>query len=269
MTADWKQRIFEYCKEYNIPIEYLADTLYEPKVVPMIRGKGFEYSVISRLRSILPSNEWIITKATAGEEAFHDTDVKVVHKRTGRLIRLECKLAGKQGYRLHADGHSEIRVKCMRSRTLGDAKVKELAPKLGVDEKALSAHRDQYVAADFDIVVTSIGNTFYRTDKNTHLYIWKPNTTEQKFLTELGAPPSDSLKDFAFNSMYIAKTKDLIAQPSTGIICTRKKCSNKASCGFIPNYPIIRFNAVTNKPTNGWIPIEESASFFKTFVTSS
>jgi hypothetical protein len=265
MTDNWQKRIEEYCKEFTIPIQHLADILNEPKVVPMIRGKGFEYSVMIKLSDLLPSNEWIITKATAGEEAFHDTDVRVVHKRTGKPIRLECKLAGKQGYRLYPDGHSEIRVKCMRSRTLGDVKVKELAPKLGVDENALSSHRDQYVSADFDIVVTTIGNAFYRTDKKSHLYVWKPNSTEEKFLIELGAP-SKSLKDFAFNSIYIAKTKDLIADPSTGIICTRKKCSHKNNCGFIPNYPIIKFDATTHQPINRWEKIDQAQAVFKSII---
>lgn len=267
MTADWTARIIEYCQEYSIPVEYLADTLYEPKVVPMIRGKAFEYSVIKRLQAILPSNEWIVSKATAGEEAFyHDTDVRVFHKRTGRTLRLECKLSKKEGYRLYPDGHQEIKVKCMRSRTLGDSKVKELAPKLGVDEKALGAHRDQYVAADFDIVVTSIGNAFYRTDSKTHLYIWKPNKSEQDFLAKLGATDPDSQKEFAFNTMFIAKTKDLIASSSTGVTCSRKQCSNKTDCGFIPNYPTIRFDSESVQPLSPWSPIEQAQVVFKSIV---
>jgi len=267
MTTNWTDEVIEYCQEYSIPIEYLADTLYEPKVVPMIRGKAFEYSVIKRLQAILPSNEWIVSKATAGEEAFyHDTDVRVFHKRTGRTLRLECKLSKKEGYHLFPDGHSEIKVKCMRSRTLGDAKVKELAPKLGVDEKALGAHRDQYVAADFDIVVTSIGNAFYRTDSKSHLYVWKPKNTGQEFLVKLGATVPDSQKDFAFNTMLIAKTRDLIASSSTGVTCTRKQCSNKANCGFIPNYPIIRFEPTSIQPSNPWVSIDHAQTVFKSIV---
>src|SRR4030042_7044713 len=98
MTDSWTDKIIEYCQEYSIPIEYLADTLYEPKVVPMIRGKAFEFSVIKQLQAILPTNEWIVSKATAGEEAsYHDTDVRVFHKRTGKIVRLECKLSKKEG----------------------------------------------------------------------------------------------------------------------------------------------------------------------------
>lgn len=269
MNNNWKQKIEAYCVKYNIPILYLAETLCEPKVVPMIRGKAFEYSVMTILNHVLPSNEWKVSKATPTEElAYHDTDIRIFHKRTGKVLRIECKLAKKEGYRLYKDGHSEIRVKCMRSRTLGDAKVKELAPKLGVNVDVLRIHNDQYLPADFDIVITSIGNAFYRTDRKSGFYEWKPTKIEEEFLLKLAPSTDANLKDFAFNKVYVARTVDLAAKPNSGVVCSRDKCKNKNGCGFIPNYPIIRFDAVTNKPTNGWIPIEESALFFKTFVTS-
>lgn len=268
MNNDWQQRVKEYCEKYNIPILYLAATLYEPKVVPMIRGKGFEFSVMMVLQQILPKNEWKVSKATMNEEiSFHDTDIRVFHKRTGKVVRVECKLAKKEGHRLYADGHSEIRVKCMRSRTLGAAKVKELAPKLGVDEQALLIHNDQYLPADFDIVVTSIGNAFYRTDRKAGLFEWRPKKTEEEFLLKLKPSSKETLKDFAFGRMYVAKTEDLAARPNTGVVCTRGKCKNRTNCGFIPNYPVIRFDAKTSKPINGWVPIEESPSLFKSFIT--
>lgn len=267
MSPSWIDRVIEYCEEYSVPLEYLADTLYEPKVVPMIRGKAFEYSVMTRLQTILPTNEWKVSKATAGDEAYyHDTDVRIFHKRTGRTIRLECKLAKKEGYRRFPDGHSDIKVKCMRSRTLGDAKVKELAPKLGVEEAALGAHRDQYVAADFDIVVTSIGNAFYRTDGVSHMYVWRPTRREEEFLASLGYSAPGSQKAFAFDLMFMAKTKDLVASPTTGVTCSRKACSNPTDCGFIPNYPIVRFEAYAREPSDPWISIEKSHAFFKSIV---
>ncbi len=269
MSTDWQQKVEEFCQKYNIPILYLAETLYEPKVVPMIRGKGFEYHVMMALEGLLPKNEWKVSKAIIHEEAgFHDTDIRVLHKRTGRTLRIECKLAKKEGYRLYPDGHSEIRVKCMRSRTLGQAKVKELAPKLGVAEKVLSIHNDQYLSADFDVVITSIGNAFYRTDMKTGMFEWRPRKVEEEFLQKLGAEAKESLKDFAFCRIYVAKTRDLAATPDTGVICTRGMCKSKTSCGFVPNYPIIRFDARTAKPVNGWVSIEECASVFKSLVLS-
>jgi len=269
MSDDWQQKLKEYCEKYNLPISYLAETLYEPKVVPMIRGKCFEFSVMIFLQQFLPKNEWVINKAIMSEEiSFHDTDIRVFHKRTGKVIRVECKLAKKEGYRLYADGHSEIRVKCMRSRTLGAAKVKELAPKLGVNEQVLLTHNDQYLPADFDVVVTSIGNAFYRTDRNTGLYEWRPKKTEEEFLLKLKPSSNESLKDFAFRRIYVVRTADLAAMPNTGVVCSRGRCKNRTNCGFIPNYPVIHFDSKTNKPTNGWVTIEESPSLFKRFIIS-
>jgi len=266
MVENWKEKVKKYCEKYNIPILYLAETLYEPKVVPMIRGKAFEFSVMMVLQKILPQKDWEVKKEVMNAQlGFHDVDVMVVHKPTKKAIHVECKLAKKGGYRLFPDGHSEIRVKCMRSRTLGSSKVKELAPKLGVSEKSLAVHNDQYLPADFDIVVSSIGNAFYTTDKKTGLFEWKPTKEGEKFLYKTGAPTGENLKDFAFGALYVAKSSDLQIS-NNGINCTRAKCKNKKACGFIPNYPIIFFDKNTNQPKAGWVPIEKSLALFKDFV---
>lgn len=268
MSNNWQKDIEKFCDGYNLPIAHIADTLYEPKVVPMIRGKAFEYSVIIFLQGILPENEWRISKATIKEEAgFHDTDVRVLHKRTGLPLRVECKLAKKEGYRLRGDGHSEIIVKCMRSRTLGITKAQQVAPKLGVESTVLLIHNDQYLTADFDVVVTSIGNAFYRSNENTGLTEWAPNDVEIEFLYKLGASHDDDLKSFAFNKMYIARSRDIAARSENGVICSRRKCINKDDCGFIPNYPIIVFDNETFRPTNGWVSIEECSTLFKDFIS--
>ena len=155
----------------------------------------------------------------------------------------------------------------MRSRTLGIAKVRELVPKVGVSEESLSVHNDQYVSADFGIVVTTIGNAFYRTDKKTGLYEWKPTDKEEEFLQKLNASSHDHLKDFAFRSIYVARTQDLAARPDTGVICTRKKCADKANCGFIPNYPVIHFDAKTNNPLEPWVAVEGCVDTFRRSIS--
>lgn len=266
MNKGWQQKVEEYCEKYNIPIFYIAETMYEPKVVPMIRGKAFEFSVMMALQETLPENEWEVNKPIMNAQiGFQDVDVRVFHKLTKRVVRVECKLAKKGGYRLFPDGHSEIRVKCMRSRTLGPAKVKELAPKLGIDKKILAIHNDQYLPVDFDMVVSSIGNAFYRTDSKTGLFEWRPTKTEEEFLQKLNLG-EENLKDFAFRKMYVAKTEDLAVGHTSRVVCTRRNCKNKTSCGFIPNYPIILFNSKTNKPANGWVSVKESLDLFKHFV---
>ena len=266
MEKSWEEKVKDYCEKYNIPVLYLAETLYEPKVVPMIRGKAFEILVMMALREVLPKDKWQVDKPMMNAQiGFHDIDVRVLHKPTGKVIRVECKLAKKGGYRLFADGHNEIRVKCMRSRTLGPAKVKGLAPKFGISEKVLAIHNDQYLPADFDIVISSIGNAFYTTDKKTGYFEWNPSQEGKDFLYKIGAKEKSGLQDFAFKTLYVAKTSDLKIG-NNGVICTRAKCKNKKACGFIPNYPVINLNKKTNKSTNGWVPIEKSLSLFEDFV---
>lgn len=266
MSKSWKEKVKEYCEKYNIPILYLAETLYEPKVVPMIRGKAFEFSVMMALQEILPKDEWQVDKPMMNAQiGFHDIDVRVLHKPTSKIVRVECKLAKKGGYRLFTDGHSEIRVKCMRSRTLGPAKVKALAPKFGITEKVLAIHNDQYLPADFDIVISSIGNVFYTTNKKTGYFEWNPSPVGEDFLRKIGASEKKSFQDFAFMTLYVAKTSD-IKIGNNGVNCTRSKCKNKKACGFIPNYPIINFDKKTHQPTNGWVSIEKSLDLFRDFV---
>lgn len=267
MVNSWQQKLEDYCKKYNIPVFYLAETLYEPKVVPMIRGKAFEFSVMMVLQEILPAKEWLVDKLVMNAQSgFHDIDVRVQHISTGKIIRVECKLAKKGGFRQFPDGRCEIRVKCMRSRTLGIAKVKELAPKLGVSETVLSIHNDQYLPADFDVVITSIGNAFYVTDKKTGLFEWKPTKQGSDFLKMIVGSFTGDLRDFAFNTIFIANTKDL-AINNNSVLCTRGACINKKNCGFIPNYPIINFDRNSNTPNYGWVSIRNCEKIFKEFVS--
>jgi len=75
MSDDWQQKVEEYCEKYNLPISHLAEILYEPKVVPMIRGKAFEFSAMLALQEVLPSNEWVVDKLMMNAKiAFHDID---------------------------------------------------------------------------------------------------------------------------------------------------------------------------------------------------
>lgn len=267
MPDDWKQKVKEYCDKYNIPLLYLAETMYEPKVIPMIRGKAFEFSAMTVLQENLPADVWEIDKPVMNAQAgFHDIDIRVLHKPTDQLVRVECKLAKKGSYRLFPDGHSEIRVKCMRSRTLGSARVTDLAPSLGISPEVLSVHNDQYRPSDFDIVLSSIGNAFYETDSESGLFEFRPTEEAKLFLEQLGASNVESLKDFAFKKIYIAKTEDIVINRSSEVVCSRRNCLNRSNCGFIPNYPIIRFEAQTNRPSNGWVPIEECLRFFENYV---
>lgn len=267
---NWITRVVKFCDEYNISYKYLPDTLNEPKVIPMIRGKAFEFTAMDALKETLKKQEWNVDKIKINAQlGLHDVDISVRHKKTKKRLSIECKLAKKESFKQLKRGYSEIRVKCMRSRTLGPSKVRELAPKLNIPAKVLAIHNDQYTEADFDIVITSIGNAFYRTDKKSGVFRWDPKEKEVKFLRKLLNAPETSMKELkklSFEKLYVANSKDISIKRKNSIKCTRRKCKNKINCGFIPNYPIMRFSKEC-KPVNKWRPLSSSDKLFKSILS--
>jgi hypothetical protein len=263
----WQRNIVNFCEHYNIPVEYLADTLNEPKVVPMIRGKAFEFTVFKKLKEVFPSSRWDVQKSIMNAQlSSHDEDVAIVHLSTETRLSVECKLAGKGRFKKLSSGDFMINVKCMRSRTMGENIVRRLAPQLGISVKLLNIHNDQYRLNDFDLIVTSIGNAFYETDDDG-LFYWSPNETGIDFLSRLfNTDDPDTLQKLAFNKMYLTSSKNLSV--GNGFhTCSRKKCTKPKKCGFIPNYPSIIFEAKTLLPTNGWFQIEDAEKFILSVIS--
>jgi hypothetical protein len=249
----WQDKTDKFCKKYNIPLEYLADTLNEPKVIPMIRGKAFEFSVYQKLQGILDSATWEVQKNVMNAQlGIHDEDVTVKHISSDQTFGGECKLAGKGRYKINKDGSVQINIKCMRSRTLGPEMVKKLAPKYGIEEAVLAIHNDQYLPSDFDMVITSIGNAFYQTDDDGLMY-WDPTEDEKTWLKFIcDTEDEENLQDAAFNKIYVISSHDLSIRNDGYQTCTRRKCENKENCGFIPNYPTLTFPKDSRIPSDGW-----------------
>jgi hypothetical protein len=260
MNNELFEKLYTYCQKYDIPIKYLPEILLEPKVIPMIRGKAFEFSVLEALRKVLPEDVWFVDKPMVNAQfGLHDTDVRIIHKPTHKIISAECKLVGKGTFKLNKDESVQARVKCMRSRTLGESKIKELAPKLG----------DQYVPADFQLVITNLANAFYETDNTTDLFEWQPDTKGITFLRFLsGLEDVDALQHFAYNKMYLADSSDLAILPTNDVQCTREKCTIPNNCGFIPNYPLLIFakNAIT--PKFPWYDLENSSIILENIINT-
>lgn len=261
---NWNDKIEKFCDFYNIPPKYLAETLYEPKVIPMIRGKAFEFSVMLALQKILPKDEFEVTKTPMNAQfGSHDQDVSVLHKPTGAQISVECKLAAKGKFKTVENGY-EIRVKCMRSRTVGEKMAERLSGISNIPKETILIHSDQYLPSDFDIVITTIGNAFYETNKTTGLFEWSPNTKAVQFLRKLrGQDNETSLKDFTFYSLYVAPTSGLAVKSANEIRCTRRKCKDFENCGFIPNYPTIQFSLDTRKISTPWLAISDATALFR------
>jgi transcriptional regulator with XRE-family HTH domain len=254
-TQDWVTELVQFCQRYDLEVEYLPEILNDPKVIPMIRGKSFEFTVKKYLAQILSDNYIIMNPRLNAQTGSYDVDVLVINRQTQKQYSIECKLASKGSFRLSKEGNPYLKVKCMRSRTLGDEAAKQREKTTGISYNLWRVHRDQYRQEEFDFVVTSIGNAFYETDEKG-LYFWKPTLNAQKFLDKLGI---NNQAD-AFSKMFIARSRDLIANENNytnfKIECTRQKCKD-ANCGFIPNKPYIYFDKDTGIPLYPWIPLEE------------
>lgn len=252
IPPDWLKELSDFCDKYDMQIEYLAKVLNTPKVIPMIRGKAFEFSLKDRLEKILSQNDWKISNPYMNAQTgLHDIDVEIIHLKTQKRYSIECKLAKKGSFKKNNDNYF-IQVKCMRSRTLGIEVAKKRAEKSGENYEILIIHNDQYKPTDFNFVITSIGNAFYETDKEG-VFFWSPKALSEDFFKLIGAK---SQRD-VFNKMYIARSYELSSTDKNGISCTRKKCGTKTNCGFIPNYPVIKFDSNTGKPLPPWYEIEE------------
>lgn len=260
----WEEKVIEYCIKYNLPLAFLAETLNEPKVIPMIRGKSFEFSIYEKLKTILPPAIWEVYKPTMNAQfGAHDIDVGIRHIETNRHVSIECKLAAKGRFKIQ-NNNTIIGIKCMRSRTLGDKKITELAPIIGVPEAVLKVHNDQYVASDFNLVITSIGNAFFQTDDNGN-FIFQPTLSQIEFLNNNFPNPATWQQD-TFDAIYVARADKILVSPNNDVICTRKNCINKTDCNFIPNYPDIEFDGLSLNPINNWWQLSEIENLLLEYI---
>ena len=239
-SSEWEQKLKQFCDRYNLEIEYLADVLNDPKVVPMIRGKSFEFTVKKYLSRILSNKYAVINPRLNDQTGLQDIDVAIINNETS-----------KGSFRANYRGNPYLKVKCMRARTLGEEAAKQRAKATGISFNLLKIHNDKYTPDEFDFVVTSIANAFYKTDKDG-LFYWSPPEEANFFLKKLAI---NSQQD-AFQKMYVAKSKYLAANKNNKIACTRKKCQIE-NCNFLPNYPTIYFDLRTGKPMQPWLSLED------------
>ena len=91
----WEDKLIDFCKRYDLEIEYLAEVLNDPKVVPMIRGKSFEFSAKKYLAEILSDKYKVINPRLNAQTGQHDIDIAITNTHTGKKYSVECKLASK------------------------------------------------------------------------------------------------------------------------------------------------------------------------------
>lgn len=253
ISNSFTKEIEDYCAYYNLPIKHLASILSDLKVIPMIRGKGFEFTVSDFLRVNLDKKKWIVSNPNLNAQSeIHDVDVYVTRKKDNKQIRIECKLSGKDSFRV-AEGHPQFKVKCMRSRTVSDNEMAtRMAKRYDIPRAKVVKHPDQYRHQDFDFVITSMGNAFWTTEDRK--YIFSGSEKELKILSQLFPKHfkvdmnKEQFRDATFNFLLIANSKKMTVKKANEVVCTRKKCiqsGNAVDCGFIPNYPVVNLTEVS------------------------
>lgn len=260
--------LISYCNYFTLPLEHIAEAMSSLKVIPMIRGICFEYSVEDRLREVLPLKDWKVEKPVINAQAaIQDIDVLVTHIPTNRKISIECKLTKNDSFQFK-NGHSQVNVKCMRSRTTQSKKASEkLAERYNVPAIEILRHSDSYRREDFDFVITTLGNAFWKSNDDSGMYEFVLTGTNIAFLREFFNDENldaNTLKKKTFDYMLIAESSNLAAIPNSPTSCTRKLCikeGNHTSCGFIPNYPVIQLGDFRI-----WRPIERAEEVFSRFL---
>lgn len=262
----WVEELRELCLDYDIPLNYLNEILGDPKVLPMIRGKAFEYSAQDKLRHYLPDSKWSVSKprmnAQAGE---HDVDLIVEHLDSGQKIRIECKLAKKGSFKIPVSGIPRAAVKCMRSRTIGEEVIRSRAVLLDLSEETLRSHKDNYRDNEFDFVISSLSNSFYKTNLTTLRYYWSATEPEIKFLKSLSTQSGIEPKTITFDYLFLAPAREL-TPARRGTNCPRETCAVRSSCSFIPNYPLVEFDKNSGLPIKPWVAINDTETTFLEYL---
>ena len=254
MNKDTIQKLINYCEEHGLDFDVLPSIINEPKVVPMVRGIGYEYVVVESLKKIFRDDK----RFTAGKTIVNaqltnkGSDADIYDNELNKIIRIECKLASTKSFKelTKSINYPHCKIKVMRSRTLGAEMIDRQSKKMGISKKYLSAHKDSYTASDFDYVVTNIRNAFYITENN--LFKFSPNKIEWEFLENFFEVKDHKIIDEKLKNTHFFISSKKLTPKFSGIGCNRRDCPNIDDCDFIPNYPI--FNL---KTLDQWRPLSE------------
>lgn len=242
-------KLTEYCQEHGLDFSSLGDVLNEPKVVPMIRGIGYEYVILNYLKDLLKDDKQFIAGKTIvnSQRTVKGSDVEVLDRQSKKVIRLECKLAANGSFSIgtRTNNFPHCKVKIMRSRTLGDEMIKRVADEGESTVEQLTAHKDSYLSNSFDFVITNLRNAFYITTIDG-IFQFHPSELQWEFLSKFtGLSDRNQIDDFLKKTHYFIEASKLA--PNHGLVrCNRRNCPNPTSCQFIPNYPIFNLANLQN-----------------------
>ncbi len=230
--------LLEYCNTYKVPEEYLMDILIDQKVVPMIRGKATEYSVLLLLQRLLNQHEWSVAKLNLNaQNGIHDEDVTITHQRTGIIIKVECKNATRGSFkysdRARFSHEPFCSIKCHKSRS---------------DLSKADTTNDKYLLGDFDVIISNLSNAVIAGATYSENFELLDDERLINRLSQYYNCASDfqSLFDATYNDWRFAMASDIAVN------------------GVIPRTPPV---LLENDPN--WHPISELESYLLTFTRNN
>lgn len=149
-NEDLGRDIESFCEKYSIPTKYFLKIINDQKVVPMLRGKGMEYTVFDLLKKFIGEDSWQINKMNLNPQTgFVDEDISITHLRTGVRLVAESKMAVRGsfslGLRSKLTPEPHLRIKCHKSRSF--------IGRVG---------NDRYSVGEFDIVISNPSNSLFK-----------------------------------------------------------------------------------------------------------
>lgn len=207
------EMIVDYCREFNVPHKYLFAILEDQKVIPMIRGKATEYNAFLMLDNFLSKDAWSVQKLNLNAQAgTHDEDISVTHRRTGIILKVECKNAVRgsisDGKNTRVTTVPHFKVKCHRSRS---------------NIELASTSNDRYSVDSFDLLITNPSNAIYQGNTlGDQLEIVHKINLRNLLYAYYNTTNKDTLKDICENDWRFAIPEDI------------------AENGYIPRTPYVK-----------------------------
>lgn len=234
-----------YIEEKRIPLDHFIEVIDDSKVIPMLRGKGVEYSAKDAIQMALEQyapGTWLVEKKNLNAQpGMPDEDITITNITYPKYpIIVEAKSASlgtlTRGVKTKKAGYKKVvhyQVKCHRSRVnhtlalelaeeeLAAEKLKnsmeESIPEITPSKKGKkkkTGHGDRYKIGDFDLVIANPLNGFYTNVKYT-------SSTNDEYLLETlrkfyGITKTDSLpkaleQDWRFvEPQYILDEKNYV-----------------------------------------------------------
>jgi hypothetical protein len=198
----------------------------------MVRGINQEFNLQEKLCDILN---------------LIDKDGQEDYDLANKEGEFESKLAATNSAKHTLEG-TYIKIKCMRSRTIGDKVAESRSKQLKIAKEVLLLHGDQYTVRDFKFLVVTLENAFCEKGVPRDL-----NNKDREFFKNIGIEHTSDLASIPF----FCFSQDIISTKENPV-CKRRKCDG--NCGFIPNHPIMFFPKGSPIPEHPW---KSTESFLK------